>query len=47
MVKFVTIEVTAVSISTIVTLAGVDTPNGEVHPKVASFGCGEATLLHS
>ncbi len=33
--------------STIVTLGGVDTPKGEVYPKVASFGCGEATLLHS
>ncbi len=47
MIKLVAIEVAALSISTTVTLAGVDTPKGEVHPNVASFGCGEAPVLQT
>lgn len=34
---FVAIEVMALSISTSVTLAGVKTAKGEIHPKVASY----------
>lgn len=47
MVNFVAIEVTVMSMFTTVTLAGVEIPNREVHPKVASFSCAGEKVLHA
>lgn len=47
MVNCVATEVVAMSIFTTVTLAGVDTPNREVHPNVASFNCAGVKVLHA
>ena len=47
MVNCIAIEVVVMSMFTTVTVAGVDTPKRDVHPKVASFSCGGVKVLHA